>query len=114
MEMEFEERVNFDIAKKLNNINYMQFTQLFNKSTTKKHNEYNYKQVFSELKKYTLEIMKTNNKYLVNYGHVESKNFGRLYAKNSSLQRIYNGFRGILSQGITYDLDMNNCHPNIL
>jgi len=107
------ERVNFEVAKKLNNITLSQFEELFKASTTKRHDDYDYKKEFTRLRNYTREIIKSNNSHKVNYGFVESKDFGRLQAKVPSLQRVYNGFRGILSHGITHDVDMSNCHVNI-
>lgn len=113
--MELTERVNLEIAKKLNCITVQQFVELMNYSKTKRHNDYNIKAEFKKLKNYTRNILKSNNNYVVNYQYVRGKDdFGRLQSKNPSLQRLYNGFRGILSNGITRDLDMSNCHPNIL
>jgi len=107
------ERVNFDVAKKLNNITLEQFEELVKASTTKNGDDWDYKKEFTRLRNYTREIIKSNNNHKVNYGFVESKDFGRLQSKNTSLQRIFNGFRGILSHSITYDIDMSNAHPNI-
>ncbi len=113
--MELVERVNLEVAKKLNQLTLQQFEQLMNLSKTKRHNDYNIKNEYTKTKKYTKSILKSKNKHVVNYQHVRGKDdFGRLQSQNPSLQRIYNGFRGILCNGITRDLDMSNCHPNIL
>ena len=37
-----------------------------------------------------------------------------MVSKNPSLQRLYNGFRGILCDGIMVDYDMCNAHPRFL
>ena len=108
------EKVNFDIAEKLSKINYKQFEILFNHSKTKRHDDYNLKNEFSKLKKYCKLIVATKNNNIVEYDFVENKKVGRLQSKSPSLQRIYNGFRGILCNDKMIDLDMKNCHPVIL
>ena len=112
--MELLEKVNFEVAKKLNNLTLSQFEELMKISTTKRHDNYNNISEYTKLKNYTREIIKSNNNHKVIYNFVESKDFGRLQAKNPSLQRVFNGFRGILSDKLTFDLDMSNAHPNIL
>jgi len=113
--MDLVERVNTEVAKKLNKLTMKQFEELMNVSKTKRHNNYNIKTEYNKLKSYTRNVLKGNNNYIVNYQYVKGKDdFGRLQSKNPSLQRLFNGFRGILSNGITRDLDMSNCHPNIL
>ena len=112
--MELIEKVNFEVAKKLNNLTLSQFEELMKISTTKRHDNYNNISEYTKLKNYTREIIKSNNNHKVIYNFVESKDFGRLQAKNPSLQRVFNGFRGILSDKLTFDLDMSNAHPNIL
>ena len=108
------EKVNFDIAEKLSKINYKQFEILFNHSKTKRHDDYNLKNEFSKLKTYCKLIVATKNNNNVEYDYPENKKVGRLQSKSPSLQRIYNGFRGILCNGKMIDLDMKNCHPVIL
>lgn len=113
----YQEIVNFEICDKLSQLTLTQFTELFNKSTTKRHNEYNISSEYSKLKNYCssyLKNYKQNIPYNVEYGYPKNKTIGRLQSKTPSLQRLYNGFRGVLQNDITYDLDMKNCHPNIL
>lgn len=43
-----------------------------------------------------------------------SKNYGRLFAKSVSLQNLPREFRGLLSYGLYYDIDIENAHPNFL
>ena len=114
--MEKIEKVNFDVAKLLNKLTFEQFNILLSKSTTKRkdYEDEDIKTEFSKLKNYTKEIIKSKNNHKVYYNYVEGKDFGRLQSKNCSLQRQFNGFRGLLSNNLTYDLDMNNCHPVIL
>lgn len=104
------EKVNLKIAKKLSKINFEQFKILFNKSTTKRHNDYNVKNEFTKLKTYCKNIVSSKNNHVVNYNYVDGKSIGRLQSKNPSIQRLYNGFRGVLCDGVMIDVDMKNCH----
>ena len=114
MILELTEKVNFNIAEKLSNINYIQFEILFNYSKTKRHDDYNLKAEFTKVKNYCKLIVATKNNNVVEYGYVDGKNMGRLQSKNPSIQRLYNGFRGILCNDKMVDMDMKNCHPIIL
>jgi hypothetical protein len=112
--MSFTERINFEVCKKLKDITLAQFCELFDQSTTKKHDEYDIKREYTRLKTLTTLIYNSNNNHIVTYGFVDGKDFGRLQAKQPSLQRLFNGFRGILSHNITYDIDIVNCHVVVL
>lgn len=112
--MDLTERVNLEVAKKLNKLTMKQFEELMNISKTKRHDKYNFKAEYKKLKNYTRCILKSNNNHKVNYQYVKGKDFGRLQSIDPSLQRMFNGFRGILCNDVTLDLDMSNCHPNIL
>jgi hypothetical protein len=117
--MKLIERVNEKISKKLKAITFTQYKTLYLQSTNRRVNDDEEKESDLEsqhkiLKDYLTYIIESNNSHEVRYGFVDGKKFGRLQSKNNSLQRIFNGFRGILCDGITYDLDMKNCHPNIL
>jgi len=108
------ETVKENIALMCSKLTLPQFKNLFDLSTTKRHDNY---QVMSEYKKvvnYCNEIIKSKNNHSVNYGFAEDKDVGRLQSKNPSLQRVFNGFRGVLCDGKMIDFDMCNCHPNIL
>lgn len=111
---QFTERINFEVCKKLKNLTISQFTELFDDSTTKRRDEYDIKKEYTRLKSLCNSFYKSNNNHKVTYDFVDGKDFGRLQAKTHSLQRLFNGFRGILSNEITYDLDMSNCHVQIL
>jgi hypothetical protein len=122
--MNFEERVNIEIAEKLSLMSMNQFLELYKignetfelddiktiDNETKTDIEGQYTMIIS----YCKEILNNNNKLNVNYGFSNDLTFGRLQAKTKSLQRIYNGFRGVLCNGLTFDLDMCNCHIKIL
>ena len=117
--MEFTEKVNFEIATKLANITYSQFLTLYKCASPELRDEdieldSAVMAQYKVLVKYCQTIVASNNNHVVKYGFVENKTCGRLQSKTASLQRIYNGYRGLLSDGVTYDLDMNNCHIKIL
>lgn len=117
--MEFTERVNLDIATKLSNITYSQFLTLYKSASPELRDEdieldCNVMNQYKILVRYCRHISDTKNNNVVKYGFADNKKCGRLQAKSPSLQRIYNGYRGILNDGITYDLDMNNCHVKII
>ena len=57
-----------------------------------------------------------NNSEINNVSYLPSKNLknrGRLFATTASLQNLPKEFRGVLASNY-YDVDMVNCHPNIL
>ena len=112
--MELIEKVNYDICKKINYLSLIQFAELLNMSKSKRYNDYDLKKEFSKLKNFTKTVIFSKNNNKIKYEFVETKDFGRLQSKDPSLQRIFNGFRGILSNNLTYDLDMKNCHPTII
>ena len=110
-----KERVNLDMAVKLNKINFTQFSYLFNLSKVKRKLDYNIMGEYKKLKNYCESIIKTKNNHIVNYGYVDGKEgVGRLQAKVPSLQRLYTGFRAVLCDNYMIDIDMVNCHPKIL
>lgn len=108
------EIVNEDVAHKCAKLTFTEFKELFNLSSTKRHDDYDIKGEYKKIINYCKEVVKTNNKHIVNYGFVDGKTIGRLQSKNPSIQRLYNGFRGILCNGKMIDFDMKNCHPYIL
>lgn len=112
--LEFTEKINFEICKKLKNLTLSQFTELLDNSTTKRRDDYDIKREYTRLKSLCNAFYSSNNNHKVIYGFVENKDFGRLQAKTPSLQRVFNGFRGILSHNITYDLDMVSCHVSVM
>jgi hypothetical protein len=117
--MKLIERVNEKISKKLKALTFTQYKTLYLHSTNRRVNDNEEKESDLEsqhkiLKEYLTFVIESNNQHEVRYGYVDGKKFGRLQSKNSSLQRIFNGFRGLLCDGIVYDLDMKNCHPTIL
>jgi hypothetical protein len=108
------EKVNEDVALMCSKLTLQQFKNLFDLSSTKRHDNYELMPEYKKVINYCNEIIKSKNNHCINYGYTEGKDIGRLQSKNPSLQRIYNGFRGILCNGKMIDFDMCNCHPKIL
>lgn len=115
--MELVEKSNVDVARKLNALTLTQYSLLYKKCSNKRDEEgreTDMKSEFTKLKNYCKDLIASKGELKVNYGFTEGKDFGRLQSKSSSVQRIFNGFRGLLCDGLTHDLDMKNAHPNIL
>ena len=119
--MKFIERVNIEIAKKLKDITYTQFKGLWNVSSVKDApleddnvEENDIMKQYGLLTNYCKNLVSQENKHSVEFKYVEGKDFGRIYSMGYSLQRIYNGYRGLLCEGVTHDIDMCNAHPSIL
>lgn len=114
----FIERVNLEVAKLLRELSLKQLQELYNASKNKRSDiedeETNFKTEQTKLINYCNAVLQSENNYKVEYGYVAGKDFGRIQSKQISLQRIFNGFRGLLCENISYDLDMKNAHPTIL
>jgi hypothetical protein len=111
----FIEYVNEDICDKLSKMTYPQFCLLFSKSSSKRHNDYNLKAEYKKIINYCkFQIENSYKAEIKYYQKGEDKNIGRCIAEGDCMQRLYNGFRGVLMNGITYDIDMKNAHPTIL
>ena len=113
--MELQESVNIDIARKLNALTLAQYTLLYKKCANKRDEEgkeTEMKSEFTKLKNYCKDVIASKGELKVNYGFTEGKDFGRLQSKSSSVQRIFNGFRGLLCDGLTYDLDRKSTRLN--
>ncbi len=111
------ERVNFEVAKKLSLITFSQFEYLFKKALNKADDiceEVDITSDYTKLKNFCRAITESKNDNKVSYGYTQCKDFGRLQSKTSSLQRVFNPFRGLLCEGLVYDLDMDNAHPCML
>jgi len=110
--LKLTENVNLEVAEKLNKINYSQFLELFNMSTTKRAKKYDIKGEYNKLKNYINNILNKQN--TVKYKFSDNKTIGRLQAIGPSLQRLYNGYRGVLCDGYIIDIDICNAHPTFL
>jgi hypothetical protein len=106
--MIFEERVDIDVCKKLCNITFTQFAELYESTEDNDKIEKNYNKV----KSYCNKIIECNNKLKVEYNN--EKEFGRIYAKGFSLQNMPSMIRGILCYKNQFDIDMVNSAVKIL
>jgi len=116
MSFSFEERVNPKYCNILAKISFKQFKQFYSTIEIQQDgSEIELTTQFNLLRNYCQDMIKNKNKRISTYGYAGNKTDGRLYLKDTmGLQRIWNKFRGILSDSITRDLDMINAHPTIL
>jgi hypothetical protein len=113
----FTESVNPIICEKLSKMSFTQFQKIFKSSTTKRHDDYDFLKEYNKVIKYCQLQIKNKCKLDVKYTQsvvVDGVKYGRMSGYGACMQRLYNGFRGILMDGITYDLDMKCCHNCIL
>lgn len=64
-----------------------------------------------------LKKMCKDKKSIIHTTYKFSKNlktYGRLFANSSSLQNLPREIRNALAEGLYYDIDISNCHPNLL
>jgi len=118
---QLNERVNIEIAKKFKGMTYSQFYKVYDSLypiasvvDDDESSDDDLNSQYKKINKYCNKIFESGNNFSVTYDYAFGKNFGRLFEQNGGIQKIFNGFRGVLFDGITYDVDMNNCHPNIL
>jgi len=114
---EMFECVNVDVLNKLSKLTLSQYDYLMSKSTTKRHNEYDNKEEYTKLMKYCKSYkcdLNLGRKGLKQDYYQLKGEVGRLQARKPSIQRLFNGIRGILCDEKMIDIDINNCHPQIL
>lgn len=112
--MQLVEKVN-PIVTKIQSLTFEKFSELY---TSLKDRDTNadpkwIKVSFGLLKKYVSSHNNSENSITCDYSYSNERTYGRLYSSNS-LQSIMSEFRGPLSNGLTYDIDMENCHVAIL
>jgi hypothetical protein len=107
----FTEKVNNTVLTKLSKISLSQYDFLMMKSTTKRHSNYDNKEEFTKVKNYAKEYLKENQ---INQEYYQvNGDVGRLQAKKPSIQRVYNGIRGIICDNLV-DVDISNAHPTFI
>jgi len=116
MSFSFEERVNSKYCNILSKISFNQFKQFYTISELQQDgNEMELTTQYNILRNYCKSMIKNGYKRTSTYGYTGNKTEGRLFLKDTmGLQRIWNKFRGVLSDGITRDFDMENAHPTML
>ena len=70
------------------------------------------KKEYAKLVKYLEAKVKDENDY-VKYNYTKGRTNGRLFGDNT-IQSCKRNVRGFLCQDITTDIDLDNCHPNLL
>ncbi len=70
------------------------------------------KKEYAKLVKYLEAKVKDENNY-VKYNYTKGRKNGRLFGDNT-IQSCKRNVRGFLCEGITTDIDLDNCHPNLL
>ena len=108
------EKVSQSVADQCSKLTFPQFKYLFDLSSGKRHDEYDLQGEYTKIINYCNAILTTNNNSTTEYGYPKNKTLGRLQSKGPSIQRIYNGFRGILCDGQMIDYDIKNAHPIFL
>ena len=108
------ESVNVNVTSMCSKLTLPQFQYLFDLSSSKRHDDYSSMTEYTKLINYCNEIINSKNNHQVDYGFALNSDIGRLQSKQCSIQRLYNGFRGILCDKKMFDIDMINSHPQIL
>ena len=70
------------------------------------------KKEYTKIKNYLDTKAKDNN--ITRYNHIKGRKDGRLFGDGETIQTLPKNIRGFICEGITTDLDMDNCHPSIL
>lgn len=109
--MNFEERINIRNARWLLD----QFDEEFMRNSLSPTENEEFKSQFSNIKKILLNYNKSNgvNKTLYKKSPKDPYNILRDFA-SPSIQGLPSTYRGFLCQGIMSDVDMVNCHPQII
>lgn len=107
MAVVLEERINKKRASYLlDTYTFDQFYSAWEGSKTDAKKEY------TKLIKYLESKVKDENDY-VKYNYTKGRTNGRLFGDNT-IQSCKRNIRGFLCEGITTDIDLVNCHPNLL
>jgi hypothetical protein len=110
----FSEKVNNAVLLKLSKISLSQYDFLMMKSTTKRHQNYDNKEEFTKVKNYCkCYFNEKNDKQIRQEYYKVNGDVGRLQAKKPSIQRLYNGIRGIICDNMV-DVDISNAHPTFI
>ena len=104
MPVEYEERVNGTYAKYLYTLDLAQYKEILSSKDVKS--------TVSKIKSYLNKLVNNNFEYTFKYNYVDNKEFGRLYSGGA--QGLPKVIRGALLADIATDIDIINCHPNIL
>ena len=112
----YQETVTPKICDVLAKISFPQFKQFYsNTEIDQTGDEMSLVTQYNMLHAYANEMISKKYTRLSTYHYTGNNTDGRLFLKdNMGLQRIWHKFRGVLSDGLTRDVDMINAHPTIL
>ena len=105
--MQTEEFVNIEYAKYLSSLSLTEFKELYNSK------DKDLKSTHSLMVKTCKQVL-TVNPYKRNFNFSRGKDYGRRFSENGGLQALPKIIRGALCKDCTTDIDMRNCHPQIL
>jgi len=116
---QFYEKINKDVALKLSKISFSEFLDFYDEDPNIRNEDgedMDKKTQFNLLKNYLNEHIKNNFQPLKrNYKFAKNKNEGRIFvAEKLGIQRLWNKFRGVLCDGLYWDVDGINMHPTLL
>jgi len=105
-----------DIVDKLSFLTYDKFINLIEKTDSKNIDEQDYWNLeqFKFIKCLAIKLKKNNYKINQKYSCAKNQTEGRQFVQGVGIQKINRYFRGSLCQGIFYDVDMINCHLQLL
>lgn len=108
----FNEKININKGKKI----IHHWDELLQSLPIERQNKIKENQLIHDPILSLKKICKSNNNVnSVKYGFSKnSKTYGRLFAKNASLQNLPREFRGALAYGLYHDIDIKNAHPTFL
>jgi phage/plasmid-associated DNA primase len=104
----FTELGNIDIAKRLVKMSYKTFREDITKECKDSQGEY------KKMIKTCKQIIEGNGKVERKFEWKNGKQFGRKYTVGGGLQGLKKVVRGVLSQGLTTDVDIKMCYQMIL
>jgi len=117
--MTFIENPNQSILKKLSQLTFTQFQELVENDEehgekSGKKDEYKIHNQYAIIKKYDNLVTLGQGKAQKKYQLANGSKCGRQFVEGAGIQKLKCNLRGALCEGIYYDYDMKNCHPQLL
>ena len=108
------EKINSSVAKRLVNLTYQKYCELFVSEYEEKIESGDMKGSFSVVQDFIKLAIKNNFILSQTYKPAKTSPEGRLFVQGPGIQKLPKKVRGILCEGIYKDYDMKNAHPQIL
>ena len=114
------EKVNFDVLKKLCRLTFTQFNDLLSDNEGEEDNkekdfDNKYHSQYFYLQEYYKLLLNSGGKFIrKSYQFAKRKKAGRLFVEGPGIQKFQKKIRGALVEGVYYDYDMINAQPSIL